>query len=159
MRRRHVERALRFRNVVHAMAEAAISEAMLTHVEAVAFTADQIVRGHLEVADFDLGVAAMQHVVMRSFDRHVSDVALDLVTGVRQLDQEGRMLLVSRRVRVGSGNHQRYVGDAGGRREPLFTVENVVFVAVLHRGRLHARGVGACRLFRHRIADALVATQ
>ena len=96
---------------------------------------------------------------MRAFDRHVGDVALDLVAGVRQLDDEGRILLVARRVRIGLGHHQRHVGDAGGGGKPLLAVEDVVLVAVLHRRGLHAGGVGAGGLLGHREADALVAVE
>ena len=101
----------------------------------------------------------MDRVGMRALDRHVLDVALDVVAGVRQFDDEGRMLLVARRVRIGSRDHQRHVGDAGGRRKPFLAVEDVVLVAVLHRRGLHARGVGAGRLLGHREADALVAVE
>ena len=96
---------------------------------------------------------------MRALDRHVLDVALDLVAGVRQFDDEGRELLVARRVRIGLGHHQRDVGDAGGGGKPFFAVEDVIGVAVLHRAGLHAGGVGAGGLFRHREADALVAVE
>ena len=98
-------------------------------------------------------------VVMRAFDRHVRDIALDVVAGVRQLDDEGRILLVARRVRIGLGHHQRHVGDAGGRGKPLLAVEDVILVAVLDRRGLHAGGVGAGGLFGHREADALVAVE
>ena len=101
----------------------------------------------------------MDHVGVRALDRHVLDVALDLVAGVRQFDDEGRILLVARRVRIGLGHHQRHVGDAGGGGEPFFAVEDVIFVAVLHRRGLHARGIGAGRLLGHREADALVAVE
>jgi hypothetical protein len=110
---RHVERALRLGDVVHAVAQPAIGEAVLAHGKAVAFAADQIVRRHLQVPDLDFGVAAVDDIVMRSLDRHVGDVALDLVAGVRQFDEEGRILLVPRRVRIGLGHHKRHVGDAG----------------------------------------------
>ena len=96
---------------------------------------------------------------MRALDRHVGDVALDLVAGVRQLDEEGRILLVPRRVRIGLGHDQRHVGDAGGGGKPLLAVQDVVLVAVLHRGGLHAGGVGAGGLLGHREADALVAVE
>ncbi len=132
---------------------------MLAHVESVAFAAEQIVGRHFQILDLDFGVAAMDRVGMRTLDRHVGDVALDLVAGVRQFDDEGRMLLVARRVRIGPRHHQRHVGDAGGGREPFFAVEDVVLVAVLHRRRLHAGGVGAGGFFGHREADALVAVE
>ena len=96
---------------------------------------------------------------MRSLDRHVGDVALDLVAGVRQLDEEGRILLVARRVRIGLGHHQRHVGDAGGGGKPLLAVQDVILVAVLHRRGLHAGGVGAGGFLGHREADALVAVE
>ena len=156
---RHVERALRLGDVVHAVAQPAIGEAVLAHRKTVAFAADQIVGGHLQIPDLDFGVAAVQHVVMRSLDRHVGDVALDLVAGVRQLDEEGRILLVPRRVRIGLGHDKRHVGDAGGGGKPLLAVEDIILVAVLYRRGLHAGGVGAGGLFRHREADALVAVE
>ena len=56
---RHVERALRFGDVVHAVTQPAIGEAVLAHVEAVAFAAEQIVGRHLQILDLDLGVAAV----------------------------------------------------------------------------------------------------
>ncbi len=76
MGHRHVERALRFRDIMHAVTQPAIGEAMLAHIETVAFAAEQIVGGYLEILDLDLGMAAVQHVVMRPFDRHVGDIAL-----------------------------------------------------------------------------------
>ena len=159
MRGRHVEGALGFRDIVHAVAQAAVGEAVLAHIETVAFAAEQIVGRHFQVLDLDFGMAAGELVVMRAFDRHVLDVALDPVTGVRQFDDEGRILLVTRRVRIGPGHHQRHVGDAGGGGEPLLAVENIVFIAILHGGGLHAGGVGARRFFRHRETNALVAVE
>ena len=159
MRGRHVQRALRLGDVVHAVAQAAVGEAVLAHVEAVAFAAEQVVGGHFQVLDLDLGMAAGKLVVMRALDRHVLDIALDVVAGVRQLDDEGRELLVARRVRIGLRHHQRDVGDGGGGGKPFLAVEHVIFVAVLHRAGLHAGGVGAGGLFRHRKADALVAVE
>ena len=96
---------------------------------------------------------------MRALDRHVRDVALDLVAGVRQLDEEGRELLVARRVRIGLGHHQRDVGDAGGGGEPLLAVEDVVSLPSLTARGLHAGGVGAGGLLGHREADALLAVE
>jgi hypothetical protein len=101
----------------------------------------------------------MDDVGMRALDRHVGDVALDLVTGVRQLDDEGRVLLVARRVRIGPGDHQRHVGDAGRGRKPLLAVEDIILVAVLDRCCLHAGGVGAGGLLGHREADPLFAVE
>ena len=147
---RHVERALRHRDVVHAVAQAAVGKAMLAHVEAVAFAAEQILGRHFEILDLDLGVAAAQDVRERTFDRHGLDVALDVVAGVRQFDDEGRELLVARRIRIGLGHDERDVGDAGRGRKPLLAVEDIVLVAVFHRAGLHAGGVGAGGLFRHR---------
>ena len=115
MRDRHVERALRHRDVVHAVTQAAVGEAMLAHVEAVAFAAEQIVGRHLQVLDLDLGVAATDDVGSGPSTAIVRDVANDLVAGVRQLDEERAELLVARRVRIGLGHDQRDVGDAGGR--------------------------------------------
>ncbi len=71
MRDRHVERALRFCDVVHAVAQAPVGEAMLAHIESVAFAAEQVVRGNLEIPDLDFGMAAVDHVGVRAFDRHV----------------------------------------------------------------------------------------
>ena len=132
---------------------------MLAHVEAVAFAAEQIVGRHLQILDLDLGMAAVQDVVVRPVDRHVGDVALDVVAGVRQFDDEGRELLAARRVGIGLGHDKRDVGDAGRRREPRLAVEDVIRVAVLHRGGLHPRGIGAGGLFGHREADPLVAVE
>ena len=132
---------------------------MLAHGEAIALAAEQVLRRDLQVLDLDLGVAAGELVVVRALDRHVLDVALDLVARVRQLHDEGRILLVTRRVRIGLGHHQRHVGDAGGGGEPLLAVENIVFIAILHGGGLHAGGVGARRFFRHRETNALVAVE
>ena len=159
MRDRHIEGALGFGDVVHAVAQAAVGETVLAHIEPVALAAEQIVGWHFQVLDLDLGMAAVDRVGVRALDRHVLDVALDLVARVRQLHDEGRILLVTRRVRIGLGHHQRHVGDAGGGGEPLLAVENVILVAILHGGGLHAGGVGARRFFRHRKADALVAIE
>ena len=101
----------------------------------------------------------MDRVIVRAFDRHVGDVALDLVAGVRQLDEEGRILLVPRRVRVGLGHDQRHVGDAGRGGKPLLAVEDIVLVAVLHGRGLHAGGIGAGSFLGHREADPLVAIE
>ena len=60
VRGRHVERALRHRDVVHAVAQPAVGEAVLAHVEAVAFAAEQIFRRHFEILDLDLGMAAVR---------------------------------------------------------------------------------------------------
>ena len=114
MCRRHVECTLGLGDVVHAVTQAAVGEAVLAHVEAVALAAEQIFRRNLEILDLDFGMAAGKLIVMRALDRHVLDVALDLVAGVRQFDDEGRKLLVARRIRIGLGHHQRHVGDAGG---------------------------------------------
>ena len=159
MRHRHVERALGFGDVVHAMTQPAIGEAVLAHVETIAFATQEIVSRYCEIPDLDFGVAAGNPVGMRAFDRHILDVALDPVAGVGQFDDEGRILLVARRVRIGLRHHQRHVGDAGGGREPLLAVQDIILVAVLHCRGLHAGGVGARRLFRHREADALVAVE
>ena len=113
MRHRHVERALSFGDVVHAMAQPAIGEAVLAHVETVAFATQEIVGRHFEIPDLDFGAAAGNLVGMRAFDRHVLDVALDPVAGIGQFDDEGRILLVARRVRIGLRHHQRHVGDTG----------------------------------------------
>src|SRR5258707_1325981 len=69
MRDRHVERALGFRNIVHAVPQPAVSQPMLAHVEAVALAAEQIVGRHLEIPDLDFGMTAMDHVGVRAFLR------------------------------------------------------------------------------------------
>ena len=156
---RHVERALGLGDVVHAMAQPAVGEAVLAHVEAVALAAQQVLGRDLQVLDLDLGVAAAHDVRQRTFQGHGRDVADDAVAGVGQLDDESRVALVARGVWIGHRHHQGHVGGAGGGGEPLLAVEDVVLVAVLHRGGLHARGVGACGFLCHREADALVAVE
>ena len=156
---REVERALRHRDVVHAVAQAAIGEAVLAHVETVAFAAQEIFRRHFEIGDVDLGMTAAEDVAERAFRRHGLDVALDLVAGVGQLDEECRELLMPGRVGIGLGHDQRDVGDAGGGREPLLAVQHVSGVALFLRAGLHAGRVGARRLLGHRVADALLAVQ
>ena len=97
------------------MTQTAVCEAVLAHVKAVTFAPQQIIGGYLQVLDLDFGMPAMDRVGMRALDRHVLDVALDPVTGIRQLHNEGRELLVARRVRIGLGHHQGNISDAGGR--------------------------------------------
>ena len=58
VRGRHVERALRHRDVVHAVAQAPVRKPVLAHVEAVAFAAEQVFSRDLQVLDLDLGMAA-----------------------------------------------------------------------------------------------------
>ena len=101
----------------------------------------------------------MDRVGMRALDRHVGDVALDLVAGVGSSTMKVECCLWRGAFGSVLRHHQRHVGDAGGRREPFLAVEDVVLVAVLHRRRLHAGGVGAGGLLRHREADALVAVE
>ena len=62
VRGRHVERALRHRDVVHAVTQAAVGEPMLAHVETVAFAAEQVFGRDFEVVDLDFGVAAAEDV-------------------------------------------------------------------------------------------------
>jgi hypothetical protein len=113
----------------------------------------------LEVLDLHLGVAAAHDVRQRALGGHRRDVSLDVVAGVRELDDEGGIALVARRIGVGHRHDQRHVGRGGGRREPLLAVQDVVLVAVLHGPRLHTGGVGAGGLLSHRVADALLTVQ
>ena len=115
-------------------------------------------RGTRRLVDPDLGVGAPELQPQVRVRLHRLDVAQDLVAGVRQFDEEGAVALVAGRVRVGLGHHQRDVGHARGRAEPLLAVQDPL-VAVEDRRRLHARGVRAGRLLRHRVADALLAVQ
>jgi hypothetical protein len=62
VRRREIKRALRHSDVVHAVAQAAIGEPVLAHAKAIAFAAEQIVRRHDKVLDFDFGMAAAEDV-------------------------------------------------------------------------------------------------
>ena len=141
------------------MTEPAISEAVLAHAEALALAAEQIVRWNFEVFDLDLGVTAAQDVRERSFERHRRNVALDAISRVRQFDEEGRELLVARRVRIGLGHDEGNIGDACGARKPFLAVQDIFVVAGFLGARLHARGVRAGRFLGHRIADALFAVQ
>ena len=66
------------------------------------------------------------------------------------------MLLVARRVRIGPGDHQRHVGDAGGRREPFSAVEDVELVPVLDGGGVLSRWRWRRRPSRSSRTDPLV---
>ena len=114
--------------------------------------------GHPQVVDADLRVGAPELQPQFRVRLHRLDVAQDLVARVRQFDEERAVTLVARRVRVGLGHHERDVGDAGGRTEPLLAVQDPL-VAVEDRRRLHPGGVRAGRLLRHRVADAFLAVQ
>ena len=159
MRRRQIERALRHRHIVHAVPQPPIGQPVLPHVETIAFAAEQIFRRHHQILDLDLAVAAAHHLGKRAFDGHRLDVALDDIAGVGQLDDEGGKLAVARRIRIGARHHHGQIGGAGGGREPLLPVHDIIAVAVLHRGGAHAGGIGARGLLGHRIADALFAVQ
>ena len=89
---------------------------------------------------------------------HGFDIAQNLIAWVRQLDDEGTVLLVARRVWIGFGHDDSDVCNTGGRAEPLFAVKNP-FIAFEYRSRLHTCCVGTCSFFRHGIADALFAIQ
>ncbi len=104
-------------------------------------------------------MTAAHDVGERPFHGHRLDVALDVVAGVRQLDEEGRELLMPRRVGICLGHDECNVGRGRGAREPLLAVDHVGGVALFHRAGLHARGIGAGRFLSHRIADALVAIE
>ena len=114
MGRGHVQRPLGHGDVVHAVAQPAVGQAMLTHVEAIALAAEQIFRRHDQVLDVDLRMAAAHDVRQRAFHRHGRDVALDDVAGVGQFDDEGRIALMARRVRIGHGHDHGQIGGAGG---------------------------------------------
>ena len=154
-----VKRPLGQGHVVHAVAQAPVGQAVLAHVEAVTLPAQEVFFRHDQVLDLDLRVAAAHDVGKRALSGHGRNVALDDVARVGQLDDEGRIALVTRRVGVGHGHHHRQVRGAGGGREPLLAVQDVVALAVLDRPGLHARGVGAGGLLRHGVADALLAVQ
>src|SRR5438067_9293837 len=124
--RRHVERPLRHRDVVHAVTQAPVGETVLAHVEAVADAADDVLVRHDEVDDLDLRVTAAERLAETAFAGHGLDVADDLIAGVRQFDEERAELLVARRIGVGLRHHHRDVGDAGAAAEPLLAVEHPV---------------------------------
>jgi hypothetical protein len=154
-----VQRPLGHGDVVHAVTQAPVGQAMLAHVEAAPQAADDVLGRHDQILDLDLGVAAAHDVRQRALRRHGLDVALDLVAGVRQLDDEGRELLVARAFGVGARHDQGQVGDAGGRGEPLLAVQHVVLVAVLDRRWCACRWRRRPSLLGHRVADALLAVQ
>ena len=156
---REVEGPLGQGHIVHAVPQAAVGETMLAHIEAIALAAQQVLSRDHQILDVDLGVSAAHDVRERAFQCHGRDVALDDVTGVWQLDDEGGVALVARGLRIRHGHDQGEVSGAGGGGEPLLTVQDVVALAVLHRPGLHARGVGTCSLLRHGVADALLAVQ
>ena len=80
---RHVERTLSHRDVVHAVTKTAIGQAMLAHVEAIAFAAEQIVHRDFEILDLHFRMSAAQNVRQGAFGGHGLDVANDLVAGIR----------------------------------------------------------------------------
>jgi len=96
------------------MAQAAVGQAVLAHVEAIAFAAQQVLRRDHQVLDIDLGVAAAHDVRQRAFRRHGRDIALDDVAGVRQLDDEGRVALMTGRLGIGHRHDQGEIRGAGG---------------------------------------------
>ena len=84
------------------------------------------------------------------------DVADYLEARIGKLDEESGIPLMTRRVWISHRHHEGQLRDAGSGGEPLLAVENPVG-AVAHRSRLHARGIGASGLLRHREADPDVA--
>ena len=50
---RHVQRALRHCNIVHAVAEPAIGKTMLSHIEALASSAEYVLAGDPKILDVD----------------------------------------------------------------------------------------------------------
>ena len=153
--RRHVQRPLRHADVVHAMAQTTVAEAVLAHGEAVALAADQVGVRHDQVLDLDLAVAAPALVLLVG-SAHDRDVADDVVARVGQLHKERAELTMALRVRVGLGHQERVVGQVRGAAEPLLAVDDPV-VPVTHGRASACRRVGARRPLRHREAHPLVA--
>ena len=85
---------------------------------------------------------------------HGLDVAHDVITRVRQLDNKGTVLLMARSIWVGLGHDHGDVGNAGGRAKPFLTIQHPL-VAVEYGGRLHTGGVCTGSFFGHGIADTL----
>ena len=114
--------------------------------------------GDLEVFDADLGVAhrllALER--LRELLAPHGDVAHDPIARVRELDEEGRELPVTRRIRIRPGHHDREIRDARTGREPLLAVQDPLVTAT-DRTRPHAGGVRARRPLGHREADPQVA--
>jgi hypothetical protein len=71
------------------MAQTAIGQTVLAHVEAIALAAQQIIGWHFEIFDLHLAVTTAHDLRQRAFDGHGVDVAHDLIAGVRQLHDEG----------------------------------------------------------------------
>ena len=159
MFRGQIQRALGHGDIVHAVAQATVSKTVLAHGEAAALAAEQVFFRHDEVFDLHLGMTAAHFFIMGAMDGHGRDVADDLVAGVWQLDDEGRVLLVARRVRIGLGHDDGDIGGAGRAGEPFLAIQDIVALAVFYGCRLHAGGVGAGSLFGHRVADALFAIE
>ena len=110
-------------------------EPVLAEQVALASLAEDVRVRHAKVGNFDLAVVAAP--------RQRVDVAHDLPTVRRRVDQEGRVARLRRVcVGVGAGNEDGEAGAARPRDEPLVAVDNPV-VAVLHRVRLDQRRVGA----------------
>src|SRR5690242_4664365 len=89
-----------------AISKARCAMATLAHVETIAFTTQKILSRDFKILDVDLGVATTHDVRKRTLDTHRLHIALDDVSRVRQLHEEGRELLMARRIRIGLGHHQ-----------------------------------------------------
>ena len=156
--RRHVKRRLSFRYAPHPVPKSTVTEAVLPHREALPEAAEDVVLGDDEIADTHLCVAHLDLVAEARFGVLVEnrDVADDLEARIGKLDEESGVPLMTWRVGIGHRHHEGQLRDAGSGGEPLLAVENPVG-AVAHRGRLHARGIGAGGLLRHREAHPDVA--
>jgi hypothetical protein len=87
---------------------------------------------------------------------HDTNVAHDLVTGVRQFDEERRELFVARSALIRLRHDEGEMGDRRTGAEPLLAVEHPV-VAVPHGSRPNAGRVRTGRTLGHREADPDVA--
>ncbi len=143
-----IECALGHGDVVHAMSQAAISQSVLAHVEALASTAEDVFAWHSEVLDSDLGMRATQFKTQVRMRLHGLDIAQDLVARIREFHNERRILLVSWCVGVCFCHDDGNVSNTGGRTEPLLTVQHP-FVAIEFGLGLHASGIGTCRFLCH----------
>ena len=60
MPRGHIERALSFCNIVHPVAQPAVAQSVLPHIEALTSTAKEILFGHDKIFNLDFAVRSTQ---------------------------------------------------------------------------------------------------
>ena len=89
MGRGKVQSPLGHGDIVHAVTQTPIGETVLTHIEAIALAAKQVLSGNDQILDLDLGVTTAHDRGQRAVRGHGWDIANDAIAGIGQLDDEG----------------------------------------------------------------------